>query len=285
MSDVNTDNQDKNGGEKIGLIAGNGRFPILFAQGAASNNLRVIAVGIKGETENELENYVEKLYWVGIAQMGKLIKILNKEGVSNAVMAGGVTKTKVFSKFMNVNFIPDLKTINLLYKVVKDRQDHSILGAIANELSKDGIELRPAAQYVPELLAERGTLTTRSPNERELADIEFGWDIAKKIANMDIGQCIVIKEKVVMAVEAFEGTNETIKRGSELGGKGAVVIKLSKHDQDERFDLPTIGPHTIRILSEAKASVLAIEASKTIILDKDETIKAATDKKIAIVAL
>ncbi|MGR3177036.1 MAG: LpxI family protein [Candidatus Anammoxibacter sp.] len=280
MNDIN-----KNTKKRIGLIAGNGRFPILFAEGARANNIDVVAVGIKGETSKELEKYVEKFYWTGIAQMGKLINILKKENIVNAVMAGGLTKTNVFAKFMNLNFIPDLKTINLLYKVVKDRQDHSILGAIADELSKDGIELQPATLYVPELLAQAGTLTKRAPSERESVDIKFGWDMAKKIADMNIGQCIVIKERVVMAVEAFEGTNETIKRGSKLGGKGVVVIKLSKQDQDIRFDLPAIGEETIEVLVEAGATALAIEAGKTIILDKDKTVKAADNKKIAIVAI
>lgn len=275
----------KNVKKKIGLIAGNGRFPVLFAEGAQAKNIDIIAVGIKGETVEELNQYVKKLHWIGIAQLGKLINILKKEGIIKAVMAGGVTKTNVFAKFMNINFIPDLKTINLLYKVVKNRQDHSILGAIADELAKDGIELQPATFYVPELLAKTGTLTKRGPSDRELEDIKFGWGIAKKIAEMDIGQCIVIKEKVVMAVEAFEGTNETIERGSKLGGKGVVVIKLSKKDQDLRFDLPTIGKETVDVLNKAGASTLAIESSKTIILDKNETIQLANEKKIAIVGL
>ena len=274
-----------NKNEKIGLIAGNGRFPLLFAEEAQAKNIDIIAVGIKGETFEELNQYVKKFYWIGIAQLGKLINILKKEGIIKAVMAGGVTKTNVFAKFMNINFIPDLKTINLLYKVVKNRQDHSILGAIADELAKDGIELQPATFFVPELLAQTGTLTKRGPSDRELEDIKFGWNIAKKIADMDIGQCIVIKEKVVMAVEAFEGTNETIERGSKLGGKGAVVIKLSKKDQDLRFDLPTIGKETVNVLNKAGASTLAIESGKTIILDKNETIQLANEKKIAIVGL
>ena len=281
MNSTNKENKR----EKIGLIAGNGRFPILFAQGAKANNLEVVAVGIKGETLIELENYVDKFYWTSVAQMGKLISILKKEGVVNAVMAGGVTKTNVFAKFANFNFIPDIKTVTLLYKVIKNRQDHSILGAIANELAKDGIELQPATLYVPELLAQEGILTKRRPSDREQADIEFGWNIAKKIAEMDIGQCIVVKERVVMAVEAFEGTNETIKRGRALGGKGAVVIKLSKKDQDIRFDLPTIGRETIDVLDEAGVSALAIEAERTIILDIEETIMAADNKKIAIVSV
>lgn len=271
--------------ERIGLIAGNGRFPILFAEGVKASNKEIIAIGIKGETLKELEGYVDKFYWVGIAQLGKLIKIFKNDGITNAVMAGGLTKTRVFSKFMNLNFIPDMKTVTLLYKIVKNRQDHSILGSIADELSKDGIELQPATLYVPELLAQKGVFTKRKPNEREQADIDFGWEIAKNIANMDIGQCIVVKEKVIMAVEAFEGTDETIKRGSNLGGKGCVVIKLSKKDQDIRFDLPTVGIETIEVLAKTGASTLAIEADMTLMLDKAGTIKAANDKKIAIVAI
>ncbi len=278
-------NELKKDRERIGLIAGNGRFPILFAEGARANNLEVIAVGIKGETLKELEGYVDKLHWVGVAQLGKLIKILKSNGLTNAVMAGGVTKTKIFAKLMNINFIPDVKTITLLYKVIKNRQDHSILGAIADELSKDGVELQPATDYVPELLAQKGVFTKRKPNERERADIDFGWNIAKKIADMDIGQCIVVKEKVVMAVEAFEGTDQTVKRGSSLGGKDCVIIKLSKKEQDIRFDLPTIGIETIKALGETGASVLAIEAGKTIILDLEGTVKAANDKKIAIIGI
>lgn len=269
----------------IGLIAGNGRFPILFAAGARANNIRIIAVAIKGETSKELEGYVERLHWIGIAQLGKLISAFKREGIQKAVMAGGLTKTNVFGKFMNINFIPDLKTINLLYKVVKNRDDHSVLGAIADELAREGIELEPATLYVPQLLAERGVLTRRRPTDREIADIEYGWKIARKLAELDIGQCIVIKERVVMAVEAFEGTNETIKRGSKLGGNDVVVIKLSKQGQDMRFDLPTIGLETINTLKEARASTLAIEAEKTIILDKDDTIKMADDNKLAIIAM
>lgn len=271
--------------KRIGLIAGNGRFPIIFAEGARVNGLDVVAVGIRGETQPELDKYVDKFCWVGIAQMGKLIGILKKAGVTNAVMAGGLTKANVFAKFMNINFMPDLRTVNLIYKVIKDRQDHSILDAIADELAKDGIELQPAALYVPELLAQRGVLTKRVPSGREMADIEFGWEIAKRVAGMDVGQCIVVKERVVMAVEAFEGTDETVKRGGRLGGKGVVVIKLSKQEQDERFDLPTIGRETISVLKGCGASALAIEGGKTIVLDSEETIKAADDNKIAIFAM
>lgn len=271
--------------EKLGLIAGNGRFPILFAKGARANNVPVIAVGIEGETSPEIEQYVEKLYWVGVAQIGKLIKVFKQEHVSRAVMAGGLTKTNMFSSWRNLRFLPDLRTINLWYKHVKRRDDHSLLGAVADELLKDGIELQSSTLYVPQLLAQKGILTKKQPTETEMEDIHFGWPIAKEIARLGIGQCIVIKEKVVLAVEALEGTDAAIRRGGNLGKEGIVVMKVSKHNFDARFDIPTVGLETIKTLQEASASVLALEAEKTLILDVEETIEAADHARIAIVGL
>ena len=271
--------------EKLGLIAGNGRFPILFAKGARDNNVPIIAVGIEGETSPEIEQYVEKLYWVGVAQIGKLIKVFKQEHISKAVMAGGLAKTNMFSSWRNLRFLPDLRTINLWYRHVKKRDDHSLLGAVADELLKDGIELQNSTLYVPQLLAQKGILTKKQPTETEMEDIHFGWPIAKEIARLGIGQCIVIKEKVVLAVEALEGTDETIRRGGNLGKEGIVVIKVSKHDFDPRFDIPTVGLETIKSLKESSASVLALEAEKTLILDIEETIQAADHAHISIVGL
>ena len=160
-----------------------------------------------------------------------------------------------------------------------------MLGAVADELLKDGIELQNSTLYVPQLLAQKGTLTRKQPTETEMEDIGFGWPIAKEIARLGIGQCIVIKEKVVLAVEALEGTDETIRRGGNLGKEGIVVIKVSKHDFDPRFDIPTVGLETIKSLQESSASVLALEAEKTLILDIEETIKAADDAHISIIGL
>ncbi|MDG6025957.1 MAG: LpxI family protein [Candidatus Brocadia sp.] len=271
--------------DKIGLIAGNGRFPILFAKGARENNVSVIAVGIEGETSPEIEQHVEKLYWVGVAQIGKLIKVFKQEHVSRAVMAGGLKKTNMFSSWRNLRFLPDLRTINLWYRHVKKRDDHSLLGAVAEELRKDGIELQNSTLYVPQLLAQKGVLTKKQPTETEMEDIGFGWPIAKEVARLGIGQCIVVKEKVVLAVEALEGTDEAIRRGGNLGKEGVVVIKVSKHDFDPRFDIPTVGLETIKSLQQSSASVLALEAEKTLILDIEETITAADDAKIAMVGL
>ena len=271
--------------EKLGLIAGNGRFPILFAKGARDNNVHIVAVGIEGETSPEIEQYVEKLYWIGIAQIGKLIKIFKQENISKAVMAGGLTKTNMFSSLRNLRFLPDLRTINLWYRNVKKRDDHSLLGAVADELLKDGIELQNSTLYVPQLLAPKGILTKKQPTEKEMEDIQFGWPIAKEIARLGIGQCIVIKEKVIVAVEALEGTDEAIRRGGSLGKSDIVVIKVSKHDFDPRFDIPSVGLETIKTLKESSASVLALEAERTLVLDIEETIEAADSSNIAIIGL
>ena len=271
--------------EKLGLIAGNGRFPILFAKGARDNKVPIIAVGIFNETSPEIEQYVEKLYWVGVAQIGKLIKIFKDEHITKAVMAGGLTKTNMFSSWRNLRFLPDLRTINLWYRNVKKRDDNSLLGAVADELLRDGIELQNSTLYVPQLLAQKGILTKKRPTEKEMEDVQFGWPIAKEIARLGIGQCIVIKEKVIVAVEALEGTDEAIRRGGSLGKGDIVVIKVSKHAFDPRFDIPSVGLETIKTLKESSASVLALEAGKTLILDLEETIKAADNAHITIIGM
>ncbi|KHE91697.1 MAG: UDP-2,3-diacylglucosamine diphosphatase LpxI [Candidatus Scalindua rubra] len=271
--------------ERLGLIAGNGRFPILFAKSAKAKGISVIAVAIEGEASPEIEQYVEKLYWVGIAKMGKMIRTLKNEHIEKAVMAGGLTKSHIHSRFKHLKLRPDMRAINMWYKKLRSKHDHSILEAVANELAIDGIELISSIDYVQDLLAEKGCFTKRKPSENETADIEFGWKIAKKIAGMEIGQCIVVKDKIVLAVEAIEGTNETIKRGGKLGRSKVVVIKLSKKGQDPRFDVPTIGTETIDYLKEAGVSTLAIEAEKTLILDKEDTIKLADKYKIAVIAI
>lgn len=271
--------------ERLGLIAGNGRFPILFAQSAKDRGISVIVVAIEGEASPEIEQYVEKLYWVGVAKIGRMIRTFKDEHIEKVVMAGGLTKSHIHSRFKHLKFRPDMRAINMWYKKLKTKHDHSILEAVAEELAIDGIELISSRDYVKHLMAEKGCLTKRKPSERESADIEFGWKIAREIAGMEIGQCIVVKDRIVLAVEAIEGTNETIKRGGKLGRGNVVAIKLSKKGQDLRFDLPTIGTETIGHLKEAGVSVLAIESGMTLILDKDETVKLANKNKISIVVL
>jgi len=271
--------------ERLGLIAGNGRFPILFAQSAKAKGVNLIAVAIEDEASPEIEKYVEKLYWVGVAKIGKLIKTLKDENIDKVVMAGGLTKSHIHSKFKHLKLRPDLRAINMWYKKLRSKHDHSILEAVAEELAEDGIQLISSIDYVGHLIAEKGCLTKREPSDKEMSDIEFGWRIAKEIAGMEIGQCIVVKDKIVLAVEAIEGTDETIKRGGKLGRGKVVVIKLSKKGHDPRFDLPAIGTETIHCLNEAGVSTLAIEAEKTLILDKEDTVKLADRNKISIIAL
>lgn len=271
--------------EKIGLIAGNGRFPILFAQGARDNNVKIVAVGVEGETNPEIRHYVDSLYWIKLAQLGKLIRILKQEGVTRAVMAGGLTKSRMYSRFRFLKFRPDWRGITLFYRKVRDRNDHTLLGAVAEELAKDGIELLSSVTFVPQLLAQKGCLTWKRPSQREMEDVEFGWPIAKDIAHRQIGQSIVVKEKVVLAVEAIEGTDDALRRGGKLGRKGVVAIKVAKENLDLRFDIPTVGPETVKTLKDAGVSCLAIEAGKTLVLDKEEMVRLADRAGISIIAL
>ncbi len=270
--------------EKIGLIAGNGRFPILFAQGAKENNVRVVAVAVEGETSPEIKDYVESVHWIKLAQLGKLIKCLKGEGVTRAVMAGGLTKSKMYSRFPFLKYRPDWRGISLFYKQIGDKNDHTILSAVADELAKDGITLESSILFVPQLLAERGCITTRGPSEKESKDIEYGWPIAKEIARLGIGQSIVVKDHVVVAVEAVEGTDESLHRGGKLGRGGVVAIKVSREDLDLRFDIPTIGPETVGTLKDAGVTCLAIEAERTLVLDKDEVRQAADSAGVCIIA-
>ena len=271
--------------ERLGLIAGNGRYPLLLAKNAKAQGINVVAVALKGEASPELEKYVEKLYWVGVAKIGKQIRTFKNEQIKEVVMAGGLTKSHIHSKLKLIRFMPDLRTLILWYRKLTSKHDHSILEAVANEFAKDGIQLISPNNYVKELMAMKGCLTKRHPTDREIADIEFGWKIAKEIARQEIGQCIIVKDKIVLAIEAIEGTNETIRRGGTLGRGKVVVIKLSKKNQDPRFDAPAIGLETINCLIGVGGSTLAIESEKTIILDEDEVIALADKNKISIIAL
>ncbi|MHB8482372.1 MAG: LpxI family protein [Nitrospiria bacterium] len=265
--------------EKIGLIAGNGRFPIIFASQIKSQGKEVIAVAHSGETVKELEAFVDKIFWIKVGQLGKLIKIFKDEQVQNIVMAGGIKKTRLFT-----DVLPDLRAVRLLSSL-KEKKDDAILRAVASDLEKEGLHIRDATHYLSSLLVEEGPLTRRKPNKKEMADIAFGWKIGKSIGNLDIGQSVVVKDKVVLAVEAIEGTDEAIKRGGRLGEKNVIVVKICKPGQDLRFDLPTIGPGTIQSMVSVKASVLAVEAGNTLLLDREETLQAAEKGGIGIIGI
>ena len=264
---------------RIGVIAGNGRFPIIFADNARKMGLRVYAVAHEGETEPELEQHVDRIHWVKIGQLNKLINAFKGDGVRNVVMLGGIKKTHVYSHAR-----PDFRVLALATKLALWKDD-DILRALAAELEKDGITICESTFGLEGILVEEGTLTSRQPTKKEWVDIRYGWDVAKETGRLDIGQCVVIKDRVVVAVEAVEGTDEAIKRGGELAKDGAVVVKRSKPQQDLRFDLPAVGPRTIEIMQSVKASVLAVEAGRSVMLDREVLLRTAEEAGIAVVGL
>lgn len=264
---------------KIGLIAGNGKFPLIFAQEAKRVGTEVVALAIKKETSPSLENLVDRIHWVNVGQLGDLIEICKKEGITRAVMAGQVRHTRLFGQVRL-----DARAMALLAGV-KDKKANSLLGAVADELLREGIELIDSATYLSHLLPSPGILTRRKPTQKEWRDIEFGHKMAKEIAGLDIGQTVVVKDQTVLAVEGMDGTDRTIKRGGKLGRGDVVVVKVSKPQQDRRFDLPIIGERTIEVLKQVKAKVLAFSARSTILLDREKVIKSANQNGISLVAV
>jgi UDP-2,3-diacylglucosamine hydrolase len=241
--------------------------------------MQVIAVAHEGETLPELEQWVDALFWVKVGQLGKLISIFKEQGVKDVLMAGGIKKTRLFA-----GGIPDMRAIGMFAKMIH-KKDDSILRAVAQELESEGITVRESTLYLENIVASAGILTKRKPSKEERQDIEFGWQMAKDIGRLDIGQTVVVKDQAVLAVEAIEGTDEAIRRGGLLCGKGAVVVKVCKPHQDLRFDLPAIGTATIKTMEQVNASCLAVEAGKTIIIDQVAVVSYADRAGIAIVAM
>ncbi len=266
--------------EPLGLIAGNGKFPLLLASSCKkTHGVRIEAVGFRGETSPELEKQVDNLVWVGVGQLGKIINLFKKAGVSQAVMAGQIRPTRMFEK---VKF--DLRGLKLLSRLGNRKAD-SIFSAVADEMNKEGIRLLDSTTFLGEYLAKEGVLTRRQPSRQELEDVEFGVQIAKEIGRLDVGQTVVVKDKAILAVEALEGTDETIRRGGRLAGGETVVVKTAKPSQDMRFDVPVVGLQTIRTLKDSGGGVLAIEAHKTLILDQNEVVPLADRNGICIMGL
>lgn len=265
--------------KRIGLIAGSGQFPSIFSKAARQKGLNVYAVAHEGETDPALESLVEMTKWVKIGQVKKLIRFLKEHDVRDAVMVGGITKTKMFSGVR-----PDLRALKIL-ATMDHTQDDRLLRAFADELEKEGIKVRASTFLLPELLASQGCWTRRKPNKSEMADVHFGWRIAKEIGGLDIGQSVVVRDGSVMAVEAIDGTDATIRRGGKLGKEKTVVVKASKPNQDMRFDVPAVGSRTIKTMSSVGASVLAVEVGKTVVFDKEEMVAVANRKGISIIGM
>jgi UDP-2,3-diacylglucosamine hydrolase len=265
--------------QKIGIIAGNGQFPRLFAQAAILKGYQVYAIGYKGETDPALEPHVHALEWLYVGQIKRIIKFFRQYGITRAVMIGGVAKTRLLTHFR-----PDTKAIALLARM-RHTHDDAILRAFADLLDKEGIRIESSTFLVPELLAPPGVWTSRKPSRSEREDISIGWHIAKEIGRLDIGQCVVVASGSVMAVEAIEGTDAAIARGGSLGKGQAVVVKVCKPLQDTRFDIPAVGMGTIETMKLANVKAIAVEAGKAVVFDREAMIRQADQYGIAIIGL
>ncbi|THB80931.1 MAG: LpxI family protein [Desulfobacteraceae bacterium] len=264
----------------IGLIAGGGQFPVLFSRKAREKGFTVIAAAIKNEADTLLNEYTSQIQWSHIGQVAKLIKFFKSNGVTRTVMLGTINKTSIFKDIK-----PDFMALKLMTRARKTHDDH-MLKHVARFLGEQGIEVVASTFLLPELICSKGIWTRKKPDFQTFQDIYRGWAITKEIGKLDIGQCLVMGGGSVLAVEGADGTDETIKRGGLLAnGRGAIVIKLSKPNQDLRFDLPTAGLRTIETMSRYGASTLVLEAGKTICFDRDEMIEFADTKKISIVVL
>ncbi len=266
--------------ERIGLIAGNGRFPILFAESAKNHNVDVVCIAVKKETSPLIRQFVDKIYWLDVTEYLKLVDIFKLDGIRRVVMAGQINPLRLFSKKATQN-----SQLAIFLASLKDKRADSVFGAIADILQKNSISLEDSRMFLDDYIPKKTVLTKLQPTQAQKDDIDFGFQIAKTIGSVDIGQTVVIKNKIVVAVEAIEGTDITIRRAGRIAGKGCVVVKTNKPNQDMRFDVPLIGLRTLKNLIRIKASCLAIESEKTIILDKSSCIDLADKHSISIIAL
>ncbi len=262
-----------------GLIAGNGRFPFLVLEGARSQGIEMTVIALKEEASPELERLAKRLHWVSLGELSKAIALMQQEGVKRAVMAGQVKHNKIFSAIR-----PDWKLAKLLFSLPKKNTD-SLIGAVAKVLEEEGIQLVDSTLFLKPLLPAAGVLTRRVPNEHEAADMEYGLSMARHIAGQDIGQTVVIADRACVAVEAMEGTDETILRAARFAeGKPLVVVKVSKPKQDMRFDVPVVGLPTVEAMTKAGATALAIDAARTLLFDREKLLEMANAAGIAIQA-
>jgi DUF1009 family protein len=262
----------------LAIIAGNGVYPRLIADAARKAGVKkIVAAAFTDETDPILEKHVDVLEWMRVGQLSRLLKFFRSQDIHHAIMAGQIAPKNLF------DLRPDLKALMLLGKL-KERNAESIFAAIADELTKIYIDLLPATTFLEDSLARPGLIAGPKLSARQEHDVELGWNVAKEIARLDIGQTVVVKNGTIVAVEALEGTNEAIKRGGALAREGAVMVKVSKPNQDMRFDVPVIGVETIRIATEAKLRVIAVEARRTLLLERDTIVDLAERAKISIVA-
>jgi len=263
-------------GGPVGLIAGNGRFPFLAAAGARRAGRRVLAVAIREEADPALEAAVDELHWVGLGQLGRCIDVLKAGGAREAVMAGQVKHRQIFS-----GLIPDLKLMGVLARLAVKSTD-SLIGGVADALAREGITLLPSTAFLADQMAGAGAMTRRRPSGDETRDIEYGERVARVLAGMDLGQTVAVKDRAAVALEAMEGTDEVIRRAGGIAGAGVVVVKVAKPRQDMRFDVPVVGRGTLAAMADAGARVLAVDAVRTLLIDKAEFLAEADGQQIAV---
>jgi hypothetical protein len=271
--------------EPVGLIAGSGRPPFMVAGGMRAAGRRLVIVGLAGLASPRLKDLADAFVWAGISRMSSWLSAMRRNGVKEAVMIGGVRKKEIYSPLRLLRYIPDFRSAKLWYfRLRKDKRDNAVLLAVADELRNEGIELVSCVKYCQEHLADEGLMTQTAPPSGVEADIEFAWRIARASADLDIGQSIAVKERGIIAVEAMEGTDAMIRRAGRVCRVGGwTMVKVARPKQDMRFDVPTIGPSTIRNLKDAKCVCLVVEAGKTLIVDKPATIALADRLGIALV--
>jgi hypothetical protein len=272
----------------IGLIAGQGEFPLLVLRGARAAGHRVVVVGLAGQWEPAVRTDADAFYECGVARLGKWIRIFRREGAAQAIMAGRVRKSRMLDRpywRQWLAYLPDWTSIKVWYFRATDRRNDTLLRAVADEMHRRGVELIDSTTYCPDALATDGLLTTRRPTAAQEADADLGWRVAREMGRLDVGQSVAVKDKDVIAVEAIEGTDAMIERAGSLCPNGGwTLVKVAKPNQDMRFDVPAIGVETIRRLAAFGAAVLVIEAGKTLLLQRDEAIAAANDLGIAVLA-
>lgn len=264
---------------RYGVIAGNGRFPFLVLEAARGQGIPMAVAAIREEADPALEKLADSFHWVGLGELSRLIEVLKQERVTHAIMAGQVKHARIFSSLR-----PDWRLLKLLTSL-KQKNTDSLIGAVAQVLAEEGITLLESTAFLEPFMAAPGVLTRRAPNEAERADIEYGRHVARELARLDLGQSVVICERACVAVEAMEGTDATVLRAASLAqGRPLTVVKVAKPGQDMRFDVPVVGPATIRTMQQARATALALDAGRTLLIDRDQLLRLADEADLAIEA-
>ena len=275
------------GKRPIGLLAGSGEFPLMFAKAARRQGMRVHAVGVQGMVSDSLASLCDGFDYTPLARLGRAIRCFKRAGVQRIVMAGKIDKVVLFRPYLVWRLLPDWRTLRMWYcHVTRDRKDDTLLLAVIQEFERDRLSFDSALDYCPEILVKHGFLTKRQPTPQQWKDIRLGWELAKEMGRLDIGQSVMVKDGAAIAIEAIEGTDNCIRRAGDLCRRGGfTVVKVAKPQQDMRFDVPTIGTQTIRTMHESGAKVLAIESDMTIVLDQTEVARLADSLGISIVAI